>query len=332
MPKVTQVHDRSDRSTALENVAHLNRRLLRLRNTLWAKTGARTASPPTQVRFQFLPTEAPMDSQRWLRLVEEVPSGALLHLEGPELFQDESVHAILMAADRRELEISVSVDAALLEEHAPELYGLGVSQVRIVLYGPEAVHNELAGSAWAFERAARGALALKGLAYGSSTPELVVEIPILPANASLLLNTAECAFAMGADRVVILHVAAGRDSSAGAIDPDVVNSQALSISARWKRGSVRFSPAFESELVRRLYNGGPEAVVRRRCIAPWKSVTVTSDGKVLLCDVSIGDAKEASLTTLYNSDSARAFRHGMRKRRGELCKGCLASFSQRRLP
>lgn len=332
MPKVTRRYDSGGRSTALENVVHLNRRLLRLRNTLWARTGALTASPPTQVRFQFLSADEGMDLERWLRLVEEVPSGALLHLEGPGLFQEESFHAILMAADRRELLISVSMDGALLEEYAPELYGLGVSQIRIVLYGPEAVHNELAGSPVAFELAARGALALKGLAYGSSTPELVAEIPISPANASLLVDTVVCAFAMGADRAVILHAADGQDPSTGAIDPDVVNSQARSIAARWRGGEVRFFPALEGEFVRRLYNEGPEAVGRRRCIAPWKSVTVTSAGKVLLCDISIGDARAASLMTLYNSQAARAFRHGMRKRSEVLCRGCMASFSEGRLP
>lgn len=323
----------------------LQQTMLRLRNSIRAKTRTETAAPPTTVTFELNdrethppPQYAPLTESHWVNLVNQLPHGATLRLEGARPLASPHLEAMLLAAGRCGLEVSLATDGIALEESAPEIYGLGVRTVILRLFGPEELHNAVLSSPDAFEQAARGALALKHLAAGSARPRIIGEIAVSAENHGHIADTVECALAMGADEVVVVHApppppdaAAGGASRATVSGVNVVVLLHELRAARTRRRPdvVSFSPDLSTAETRLFYEKGPQAVGPRHCPAPWNSLTVGPSGEVSFCkDVPIGTVRSGPLMTIYNCPAARAARRVLRKGLAPRCAWCLRRFGQ----
>lgn len=304
----------------------LQRGILRLRNALWARTGARTASPPMLIRLSADGESATRGTRAWEELVDEAPQGAVLRIEGRGALDFPHLEAVLLAAERRGLETALVTGGVGLEERAPALYALGLSTLELQLYGTEEIHNAALGAGDAFERAVRGALSLKGLSCGAPRPRLVVEVPISAANQAKLVETVECAVAMGADKVVVMH-SPPPGGNGGAADCDVVLGELGKIQSRWRARLVGVFPGLSEGEMRDFYGDGAMSAGPNRCLAPWRSVTVEPGGALrLCCGGPIGRIGEGPLAASFNSASARDIRRLLRNGFLPECEGCLGRF------
>jgi len=228
---------------------------------------------------------------------------------------------ILFEADRRGIDVEIVTPGARLEECAPVIYGLGVSRLRLVLYGPEEVHNRTTGDARAFESSVRGALAMRGLRCGTARPTLVVDVVTSAESVPSAAETVECALAMGADGVVLHWPCAGE----GVLDVGAV----LMLSrarTKWRGETVRFFPDLGEDELRRYYGGEALSVGPKRCLVPWRSVTVGADGKVRFCGTTVGDVGGEALADVCNSEAARLLRRELKKGPAAECAGCPGRF------
>jgi len=304
----------------------LQRGILRLRNALWARTGARTASPPTLIRLSADGESAARGRRAWEELVDEAPPGAVLRVEGRGALAFPHLEALLLAAERRGLQTALVTGGAGLEERAPALYALGLSTLELRLYGTEEIHNAVVGAGDGFERAVRGALSLKGLSCGAPRPRLVVEVPISAASQAKLVATVECAVAMRADRVVVMH-SPPADGNSSAVDCDIVFGELEKIHSRWRAGLVGVFPALSEGEMRDFYADGAMSAGPNRCLAPWRSVTVEAGGALrLCCGGPIGRIGEGPLAASFNSAPAREIRRLLRNGFLPECEGCLGRF------
>jgi MoaA/NifB/PqqE/SkfB family radical SAM enzyme len=316
----------------------LHNKVLRLRNALWARTGSRRAFAPSSVRIAMRPPEGhqPVLGEGQLaELLAEVPTGAILHLNPWNAQYRRRCEAVLIAAERSGVQVLVDVTGPDLEQAAPVLYGLGASVVRFDLHGPEQVQNDALGIPDAFERTARGALMLKGLSNGTPHPRLTVQVPVSRANQQLLENTVECALAMGADDVVLLHALATGNGAAdvvGEIDPSVLSAGIAGVLARWRKGRISVFPGLTEKEVTALYSEGGDTVGPMRCLAPWRSAAVDLEGNVSLCGENIGRWPRDTLLHIYNGQQARTFRKTVRKAPGVCCRTCSGRFGGEMLP
>ncbi len=309
----------------------LHNKVLALRNALWARTGAKRAFAPTSVevvRDASGRSESRLDDRQLAELVGQFPPGTLLRVRNYGAADRRSLEALLIAAERHDIQAAVDANGADLEDAAPVLYGLGVAAVRFRLFGDEEIQNAVAGCRDAFERTARGALMLKGLSSGAQDPKLVVEVPISAANQAMLPETVECGLAMGADEVVLAHNLGsgnGADHSAD-IDPQLVNTSISAVTSRRRRTTVSVFPDLTEREVVALYTEGCGAVGPSRCLAPWRSAMIDLGGNVRLCGATVGRWPDEPLLRIYNGPEARRLRKAIRRQTWKQCGSCPGRF------
>lgn len=304
----------------------LQRSILRLRNALWARSGGHSASPPTLIRLRAQADGTARGKRAWEALVDEAPTGAVLRIEGRGALRFPHLESVLLAAERRGLQTALVTGGAGLEERAAALYALGLSTLELRLYGPEEVHNAALGADDGFEDAVRGALSLKGLSSGAPRPKLVVEVPISAANQASLVETVECAVAMGADKVVVMHSPTAAGNSV-AIECDTVSGEISRVQSRWRAGLVSVFPGLSERQMREFYAGEAMSGGPNRCLAPWRSVTVEAGGAVrLCCGGPVGQIGERPLAASINSALAREIRRLLRNGFLPECDDCLGRF------
>ena len=337
----------------------ISRKALKVRAAIKARSRSEIAAPPTLVTMELeggaaangdggegagagrgilerffkgvrLPSRAD-----WLRAVDEVPAGSTLRLAGGEPLMSPHLEAVLFQADCRCLETEIVTNGARLVEHAPVIYGLGVARVRLVFCGSE----EAASSPDAFENAVRGALALKGLRYGTTRPVLVVHLVTQAGAGGWIAGMVERALAMGGDQVVIHYPRAQGDSpgegparegakggSAGAANRALMQ-ELDEVRKQRRRGAVRFFPPLGRVQAERYCLGHPVSPGPRKCLVPWRSMTIGADGRARLCGrQAVGDIRESFLADIYNGEAARAFRRKIKLETLPECAGCARRF------
>ncbi len=302
------------------------RKILRFRNILWARIRLDAASVPALVRLVLTDSNECLSPAEWDDLIEQASPGTALRLEGPDVLGFQATEGILMAADRRGLEVALICDGPRLEDAAPMLYGLGLSTLVLRLYGTEPAHNAALGASDAFERTALGALSLKGISCGAPLPRIVAAIMITPLNQHTIVESVECAFAMGADQVTVMHSLAETRKNLR-IDAMSVAAQVRNIQSRWRTGLVDFSPRLTLRQIEAFYSNGSLTIGPNSCLTPWRSVTVDSSGAVsLCCDGPVGNMRRESLASAFNSPAARSLRSTLRRGFRLECHGCSGRF------
>lgn len=266
----------------------------------------------------------------WLRIVDEIPQTATLRFSGGEPLKSPHLEPLLFEADSRGLEVEIVTDGRALEEHAPVVYGLGVARVRLVFFGLEDAHNRVVGDPRAFEKAVRGALALKGLKYGTSRPRLIIHLVVRPCETGWVTSMVECSQAVGADEIVVqlpkCRTEQERKSCRG-VRIELHVEELRAVEQRWRKASVRFFPDLPVEQAEQYILGDAERFGPRRCVAPWNSATISESGVVHLCGAEpIGDVRGTLLHSIYNGETARAFRRALRTQAQSRCSGCIKRF------
>lgn len=356
---VNQSGPKSTRAAAATLYPALYRAAERCRSIIGSRSARDTAAPPARVVLELAaPAEPaaeaageaaggshPYAAVDWARVIDGAPASARLVLTGEPLASPDFEEA-LFEADRRNMRVTVETSGARLEEFAPMMYGLDVAAVALAIHGTEEVHNRVAGSARAFEDAARGALAIKVLNEGAGRPALVIVVAISTANHLRLVQAAECAFAMGADRVVIRHARPGFACEGAVSLPrrlggeftsplqerfaiDGLLAEIKRVKARWSQERVMFSPDLPLVQLRSYYTFKPETLVSRRCAIPWRELAVGCDGAARLCSLgAIGDGG-GKLSEVFNGDEALRLRRELRKEQSATCASCRRRFGDR---
>jgi MoaA/NifB/PqqE/SkfB family radical SAM enzyme len=290
--------------------------------------GTDTAASPSLVILELTCLSGAPSTTDLGAVIASTPDTAKVLLSGEPLssphFED-----VLLAADRRGLNVAVETNGERLDEFAPVIYGLDAAAVTLCLHGPEDVHNAALDSASAFASAVRGAIALKSLSCGATRPRLSVEIPISPQNHSRLAETVECALGVSADSTILRHSRPGilADSSAAPLDLQVLAAQLQKIRDRWPNDSVRFAPNLVADEFPRYYSS-PRGFGPSRCFIPWRAVTVSADSTFRLCpSAPLGPHSVKPLLDIFNSAPARAFRHSLHRSLPSSCATCALRFS-----
>ena len=336
----------------------ISQKALMLKSALRAHSGAQTAAPPSIVTLALsggveaggrqdasLP-DSRLSQSDWVRLVRETPAGARVKVGGLDAITSPHFEAVLFEADRRSLDLEVVTAGIGLEDAAPIAFGLGASTLRVVLFGPEATHNRLAGSPRAFETAARGVLALRGLRCAAARPAIVADVTIAEENRAGIAETVECALSMGADKVVVRHAppsavscpavskdSAGSDSQsdeahAGEDAASTLMKQLAAVRKRTLQGSLKILPELTEEEMRRFYGGEAASMGPKRCLAPWLTVRVGPDGTAAFCTgQSLGSVRDAAIEDVFNCEKARALRRALRHALAPGCCCCAGRFT-----
>lgn len=306
-------------------VPALSHKALRLRGTLWARTGAESAAPALFVSLALSCPEATagrvpgrnLRSPELARLVGELNAGTTLRVLCGGSADASALETVLFEADKRDIVVEVATTGTRLYEIAPVIYGLSASSVLLRLVGGEDAHNRAVGVPTAFQDAIRGMLALRGLRGQERMPALTIEVAVSQATQGHLREVVQCALAAGADRVVIRHAA---PAGTKGIEAVFLAEELRMIKARWREG-IAIQPGFTLDEMIRYYGGRASTMGPRRCFAPWKSVSIRHDGEVFLCGTeSIGSLSAQPLSEVFNGPAARAIR--VRLRRG-VCGQCM---------
>jgi MoaA/NifB/PqqE/SkfB family radical SAM enzyme len=350
---VKQSGPRSARAAGAAFYPALHRAAERVKSIIGTKSARDTAAPPVRVVLELTPAGPLAEGGAaevaragpavdWARIIDAAPSRARIVLAGEPLASPDLEEA-LFEADRRNMRVTVETSGARLEECAPMMYGLDVASVALTIHGTEDVHNRMAGSSRAFEEAARGALAMKMLNEGSGRPALVIVVSVSTANHARLVQAVECAFAMGADRVVVKHARPGFACEGALTLPERLGGEFTSpwrerlsieallrevkhVKARWPRGGVLFSPDMHDAQLRSYYTLRPERLVSRRCDVPWRELTVGGDGTARLCGLgAIGEGGER-LSEAFNCAEALRLRRELRRQQTSVCAACRRRF------
>ncbi len=261
----------------------------------------------------------------YLRFINTLPSGATLALAGPEPLESPHFQAVLFQADARSLDVEISTCGRRLDECAPVIYGLGVARVRLSIFGPESVHNDVVGSSRSFKDAVRGSLALAGLRDSTTRPSLVVDLRPVPASFGRFEEMVECALVIGAD-LVIMHYPMLQGSPSPA-DAASCADELSRLRRRYRTAPLRFFPDLAGGDAERFILGDMLSVGPARCSHPWRGVRVDTDGKITICDsYAIGDLRTDSLESVYNCEAARSLRRNIKRGLLPGCQKCVGRF------
>jgi hypothetical protein len=340
----------SVRSVASTMYPLITQRTQRVRAALRARSFSEVAPSPTMVTIEldgcngrtvqadsgtgtlqrFFSGVGHPSRSEWLRIVDEVPQTATLRFSGGEPLMSPHLEALLFEADSRGLDVEIVTDGRALEEHAPVVYGLGVARVRLVFFGLEDGHNRTVGDPRAFEKAVRGALALRGLKYGTSRPHLIIHLVVKPCETGWVTSMVECSQAIGADEIVVqLPTCSTEQERKGCrgVRIELHVEELKAIGQRWRKGSVVFFPALAPDRVERYILGDMDTISPKRCLVPWTNATISANGLVCLCSAEpIGDVRGALFGAIYNGEAARSFRRALGSNTPARCGQCLRRF------
>lgn len=247
----------------------------------------------------------------------------------------------------KRLNVSVTTNGLLLERYAAALVKLGVDRVNVSIDGPREIHNAMRGAQGVFEAAVKGMRAI--LSY-QRRPLLGINYTISDYNCLYLCETIEQLSSLAQwDVWTFIHfsfitgeMAAAQNNGftgypataaeVSGVDTGKINTGALvrqieQIKRKFKHRNVLFHPDMPLGKIETYYRRPSVFVLKKRCIMPWISASILSNGDVVAfnrCPTgSFGNLLRTGFNDIWNSAEFRAFRMTL-KRAGAfpVCSRC----------
>jgi len=213
-----------------------------------------------------------------------------------------------------------------------------IDDVIVSLDGPRGIHDSIRGVIGAFDQLAAGVRLIRAAAPGYP---IAARCTVQKTNHAALIDTAHAARSLHLNSISYLAVDISSDAflhSPGA--PRVKHLLGVQEIQRLESEFDRLlgdpvfpmvseTPAKLRRIVdyfRAMASGeAPEAPV---CNAPWVSAVLDYDGTVRPCffQPAIGNAKDASLTQVINSEHAQNFRRSLDIAANPICRRCVCSL------
>ena len=247
--------------------------------------------------------------------------------------------------------ITLITTGLLLERDAPWLVER-CDDVVVSLDGPRDLHNAIRRVPTAWDKLARGVLAVR-LADRDGRVRVSGRCTVQRMNVRSMRQTVVAARGLGLDGISFLAADVSSEAfnrpggwtaeRAGEIALDAQDLAALEAEldgleadhqADFESGFIVESPAKLRARLQRYYAGllGAGELSAPECNAPWVSTVIETDGTVRPCffQPPLGNVRTAgSLTAVLNSPEARAWRRGLDVARNDICRRCVCSLALR---
>jgi len=249
--------------------------------------------------------------------------------------------------NRKKLSLSLTTNGFLLEKYAQDLVRLKVDIVSVSIDGPAPIHDKIRGVDGAFDHAVRG---VKALISYKSRPRIAINFTISDHNHAHLLETIDCLsglFEWDVFRFIHLsfitvdmanehnewfkaYPVTSSDVSAvnlGKIDIDVLAGQIKEITEKYKNKKIMFHPGIPLNKITQYYKDPSSFILKKRCMLPWVSASILSDGDILALDrcpgSSFGNLLRDDFKNIWNNRAFREFRVSLRKEGAfPICSRC----------
>ena len=239
-----------------------------------------------------------------------------IHLTGGEPLLRGDLLSLLAYIKERGFNCSLTTNGLLLERHAEELVRLGLDRIHVSIDGPAEVHDVVRGVPGAHDRAVEGvrAVAAARTRIGISKPSITINTVITDANLSQLGAMIPIAKEAGADALSYQHLmffsCINQDQVPLDVDKLLAEVPRLKQQAKATGLPVTFYPRMSEETLR-VYYGGSEDELKRKCVFPWYVVRVDTQGNITPCYGFVVDnvkSKQSSFRQVWNSQRFRDFR------------------------
>ncbi len=254
----------------------------------------------------------------------------------PLLYKD-ILGVIRYIKNDKKLSLSLTTNGFLLEKYAQDLVNLKVDIVSVSIDGPLVIHDKIRGVEGAFDHAIKG---IKALISNKNRPCVAINFTISDHNHAYLLETIDYLsglfewdifrfihLSFATDHMAKMHNRRFKDYPATSgdisaidldkIDTEVLEDQIKEITSRYKNKKVMFHPDIPFNKIAQYYNDPSRFVLRKRCILPWVSASILSDGDIIALDRcpgnSFGNLLDNDFRNIWNNRAFREFRMSLRK-------------------
>ena len=298
-------------------------------------------------------SQSALTAQEWLKITSFLPRLCAFSLTGgePLLYPDfYSLFKVIGALKP----ISLETNGTLIDEKAAEtllsltftsLTFTGLAVISISIYGPQEIHNKIAGSTNAFERTIEGIRHLVRIRGDKRLPRISIRTVILPENAEVLGKMPLLVKKLGADELIFSHQSTSNEimnfKDETKLDfisglPEQINGEILrnSLNEAFKSSPVpvTINPNFSINETISLYQGQYNANAFD-CLFPWTKIIISPYGDIGICPmVWIGNVNEYPVKEIWNGKQAQDLRNLILNRSTLplACAGCCNIISRHR--
>lgn len=336
--------------------------------------GQRNAQMSSQASFPIVKSitkgEEMMTLEDWKALVDDITQKRwtpLLLLTGTEPFLYPDILELIEYIVTKKLRLHITTNGVLLSGYASQLVDLCKNpdsiNITISLDGIREVHDTIRGVKGTFDKAIAGIKKIneEKRKHGKNWPAVSVTYTISNLNYQLMrefvqwfreqdLDIESINFShlwFKDDTIVRKHnkeygdvFSVKQENLTGLniseIDMDFVHNELRAIRKNYAQSpfSIFEHPKLTYEEAKKYYSKTTELVYYNRCLAPWRNVSVTPRGEVIISpmclDYPIGNVKNHSFSHIWNDSPLKNFRRALKKVGVyQACARCCMLFDSR---
>jgi MoaA/NifB/PqqE/SkfB family radical SAM enzyme len=294
-----------------------------------------------------------MEIEDWLTLIDDIVKkrwSPLILLTGTEPFLYPHLHQLIEYIVAKGLRLHITTNGALLSRFARQLVDFCKNpdsiSITVSLDGIGEVHDKIRGVTGTFDKAIAGLseVAERRREMGKSYPEVGITYAISNFNyrhmrdfvqwfqdEDLGITSINFSHLWFKDNEIVKNhnkeygdrFPVSQENITGLniseIDMDFVHNELREIRKNYAQSpfSIYEHPELTYEEERKYYSKTTELVYNNRCLAPWRNVSVTPRGEVIISpmclDYPLGNVKKDSFSHIWNDVPLRYFRKELKK-------------------
>ena len=314
--------------------------------------------------------EEMMDIEDWLTLIDDIVKkrwSPLILLTGTEPFLYPHLHQLIEYIVAKGLRLHITTNGVLLSHYADHLVSLCEKpdsiNITISLDGIGEIHDTIRGVKGTFDKAIAGLkeVTKRKREYGKRWPAVNITYTICNLNYRNMREFVQWFQEQNLDieNIIFSHLwfkdeaivkeqnekygdvfSVRQENITGLnvseIDMDFVHNELQAIRKIYDKSpfSIFEHPRLTYEEAQKYYSKTMELVFYDRCLAPWRNVSVTPRGEVIvspMCfDYPIGNVKKGLFSHIWNDTSLKDFRRGLKEVGAyPACTRCCLLFDSR---
>lgn len=308
--------------------------------------------------YKNLKSSGQLTITEWKKFIDDIASfQPIIHINGTEPLLYADLFEFIKYVRDKNLHCKITTNGVLLVEYAKQLIDADIQLINVSIDGPQKIHDMIRGVPGTFDKAYLGIKKVIKIKkqLNRNIPDIVVNFTVSNYNYNHLADAITpfddldiTRFEFGAlsfktKKMVEKHngaygkYPATMESLAGvtpkSIDTKKLDGQIKKIKSMYSPERVGFSPDLNCDELKTYYKHPEQFIdsLKRRCILPWFTSQINSNGDVLVTDrclhTVLGNVKEKSFREIWNDSPYREFRKNLRKtKRYPVCARCGGLF------